>query len=85
MVISILKYLFFNLYCQLQVVNSLKYVKWQFIIRIEIFNKHLRLGEMVYSNMQSIKSLSALSKKCNISHSDKQKYISHMYAIDVYD
>ena len=28
--------------------------KWKFIIRIEIFNTHLRLGEMVYSNMQSI-------------------------------
>ena len=43
---------------------------------------------MVYFNMRSIKSLSAdsaISLKCNISNSDKQKYISHMYAIDVYD
>ena len=61
MLISILKYLFFNLYCQLQVVNSLKYVKMEFIIRIENINTDLRLGEMVYSNIQSIKSLSAIS------------------------
>ena len=56
--------------------------KWKFIIIIEIFNTHLRFGEMVYSNMQSIKSFSAISYKCNISNTDKQKYISHMYAID---
>ena len=82
---DILKYLFFDLYSQVQVVNSQKYVKTEFIIRIDIFNTHLRLGEMVYSNMQSIKSLSAISYKRNISNFDKQKYISHMYAIDVYD
>ena len=40
---------------------------------------------MVYSNMQSVKSVSAISKKGNISNSDKQKYISHMYLIDAYD
>ena len=40
---------------------------------------------MIYSNMQSIKSLSAILLKCNISNSDKQIYISHMYVIDVYD
>ena len=40
---------------------------------------------MVYSNMQSIKLVFAISKKCNISNSEKQKYISNMYVIDVYD
>ena len=40
---------------------------------------------MVYSNMHSIKALSAILYKCNISNSDKQKYISDMYAVDVYD
>ena len=29
-------------------------MKWKLIIRIEIFNTYLRLGEMVYSNMQFI-------------------------------
>ena len=74
MVISILKYLFFNLYCQLQVVNRFKYGKMEIHRYNRDLNTHLRLGEMVYSNMQ-----------CNISNTDKQKYISHMYAIDVYD
>ena len=77
MVISILKYLFFNLYCQLQVVNENSSLEWR------SFYTYLRLGEIVYSNMLSIKSSSAIS--CNISNPDKQKYISHMYAIDVYD
>ena len=59
--------------------------KWKFIITIEIFNTHFRSVEMVYSNMQSIMSLSAISLKCNIGNSVKQKYTSNMYGIDVYD
>ena len=40
---------------------------------------------MVYSNMQYIGHYLQFRKKRNISNYDKQKYISHMYAIDVYD
>ena len=56
MLISILKYLFFNLHfhCQLYVVDSVNMSKWKFIIIIEIFSTRLRLGEMAYSNMQYI-------------------------------
>ena len=35
--------------------------KWKFIIRIEIFNTQVRLGEVIYSDMQSMKSLAAIS------------------------
>ena len=35
--------------------------KWKFIIRIEIFNTHLRFGDMVCYNIQSIQLLSAIS------------------------
>ena len=43
------------------------------------------LGNMVHSDMQSIKSLSATSYKRNIRNADERKYISLMAAIDVYD
>ena len=56
----------------------------KFIISIEIFITHVRLGNMVYSNIQSIKSSYEISQKTSKICNSKQKYISQMSAIDVY-
>ena len=59
-------------------------LKWKFFIKIEILISHLRLGNMVYSNVHSIKSLSEFRKKGNTGNSDNQQYISQMSTIDIY-
>ena len=45
----------------------------------------LRLGNMVHSHMQSIKSLSAFRIKCNIRRAVERIHISQMSVIEVYD
>ena len=83
--ISILKYLFDYTLLPIAIYKLIQiYYKWNFIIRIEIFSTHLWLWNMVYSDMQSFKLLSAISKTCYISNSGEQKYISQMFAIDIY-
>ena len=51
------------------------------------FFTHLWLWNMAYSDMQYFKLLTTylqFHKKCNISNSGVQKYISQMFAIDIY-
>ena len=56
--------------------------KMKFIIRLGIFNKHLRLGNMAYFNIFYKVSICNFIKKCHISSSDDQKYILQMLAVE---
>ena len=72
-------------YLQLQVINGFKYEKMKVIIKMGIFITHLRLGNMVYSNIfNKVSICNFVKKKYNISSSNEQKCILLMSAVDVY-
>ena len=84
--ISILKYLFYYTLLPVAIYKLLQICKNEnsLFIRIEILNTLLWMWNMVILICKLLSYYLQFHKKCNISNSGEQKYISQMFAIDIY-